>query len=404
MSACSRRTGLRIVFVAILVVCTEFAAYLGLELGAGWFGNIRRVGSIYEEQTKYITMLAMGSGDARREVIDPVLGWRYRPDYQRGDDVINSQGLRSKHAYSKSPHARTLRIAAFGDSFVYGNEVGTADSWPSLMEESCERLEVLNYGVGGYGVDQALLRFESEGMEYEPEIVLMGFVTDDLRRLVNRYRRFIADQELPYFKPRFVLEGTDLRLIKNPIPASSDYSRLIREPSLVTQVGWLDHWYSPMIYENPFYDISSTVRLATTVGLRIYRRFVDPDRIWDGQRINAESEAFRLQVVLFQRFVDAARKQAAKPHVIIFPSKEDLLLAWNGEKPSYSPLVDELNRLNLPHFDLVYAFPPELGRSIEDLFRPEGHYSRKGNEWVAKHLLQHLTAGACNGKVGMVLN
>ena len=90
-----------------------------------------------------------------------------------------------------SPRRGLCVSLLFGDSFVYGNEVSDDDAWCAVLEASSDALEVLNYGVGGYGLDQAFLRFQREGMALHPDVVLIGFTPDDLGRVVNVYRRFI---------------------------------------------------------------------------------------------------------------------------------------------------------------------------------------------------------------------
>jgi hypothetical protein len=145
-------------------------------------------------------------------VLDSALGWRYRAGFRKGGDAISAQGLRADRVYAARPAAGVVRVAAFGDSYVYGNEVGNDDSWPTQLERSAPDVEVLNYGVGGYGVDQAYLRYLAEGRALAPQVVIIGFAPVDLPRLVNRYRRFLDDRELALAKPRFVLRGGALAL------------------------------------------------------------------------------------------------------------------------------------------------------------------------------------------------
>jgi hypothetical protein len=61
--------------------------------------------------------------------LHPVLGWRYAPINQ-----MNALALRSTREYSPIPPPSVVQIAAFGDSFVYGNEVDNANAWPTLMD------------------------------------------------------------------------------------------------------------------------------------------------------------------------------------------------------------------------------------------------------------------------------
>ena len=376
-------------FFILLVIITEGLAYTALGLLGPLIGEVRRTSVIFAEQTERIRAL-LDVEHPLRHVLDQLLGWRYRPGYREGNDMVSLQGLRSERIYAQIPPDGILRIAAFGDSMVYGNEVGTADVWTSQMEHACRQIQVLNYGVGGYGVDQAYLRYVSEGSLYAPHIVLVGFVPDDLRRLVNVYRRFIDDREIPLFKPRFMLEGSTLKLLPNPLPRRSDYERLLMDPEAVTHLGQHDQWYKPAIYENPLYDFSATGRLAVAVGLRVYNRYLDPNRIWKGDQFNPSSEAFRLQLALFHKFVDDIGQNGARPLILLLPDRPSILRVRAGSRTPYAPLAAKLSETGVPYLDLIEAFRLDTTGPVDSFFMPGGHYSRRGNEIVAKWLLQQL--------------
>src|SRR5262249_4564328 len=157
----------------------------------------RTTNEIFREQTTLIREL-LDSRIEQLHEIHPVLGWRYAANYRKGLNRLNAAGLRSDHEYQKTPPSGLLRIAAFGDSFVYGSEVDGKEAWPAVLEQN-RRIEVLNYGVPGYGTDQAYLRYQGEGDEYRPQLVLLGFVSADLARAVNVYRRFLHNRDLPLF-------------------------------------------------------------------------------------------------------------------------------------------------------------------------------------------------------------
>lgn len=377
-------------FIAILFMITEIGSYAVLTLGKGILGNTRRLSTIYAEQTERILELLNENEVSHREVLDANLGWRYRPGYRKGEDIISIQGLRNGHSYDLKPEAGVLRIAAFGDSFVYGNEVGTSDAWPSKMEEACPKLEVLNYGVGGYGVDQAYLRYASEGAQYAPDIVLIGFVSDDIRRLVNVYRRFIDDREWPLFKPRYFLRDNQLHLMPNPFPDASDYLKILADPSLVTQVGRYDEWYQPAVYENPLYDLSSTIRLSVAVGTRIQRKYFNRNSIWEEEHLSAYSDAFKIQVALFKNFVASVRERHAQPQIVFFPTRDDIVGVRSGKGTAYELLARELASLKIPYIDVMDGFSKSSHEAVESWFMPGGHYSPRGNEIVAETVLKSV--------------
>jgi hypothetical protein len=56
--------------------------------------------------------------------------------------------------------ARDAVVLVAGDSYVHGDEVADKESFPASLERILQ-VPVANFGVGGYGPEQALLKVES---------------------------------------------------------------------------------------------------------------------------------------------------------------------------------------------------------------------------------------------------
>jgi hypothetical protein len=108
-------------------------------------------------------------------------GWSPRPLHRLANGLrdTDAAGIRGTVEYAREPRPGVLRIAVFGDSYTYGAEVRDEDSWPRVLERDLgERgipTEVLNFGVGAYGMGQAYLRWRILGQGYEPDLVTFGF-------------------------------------------------------------------------------------------------------------------------------------------------------------------------------------------------------------------------------------
>ena len=357
--------------------------------------QIRSTGDIFREQSSRIErLIASDSGDGLL-ALDPLLGWRYRAGYHDSVNTINAQGVRGSRIYSPAHAPSVLRVAALGDSFVYGNEVADADAWPAQVERLFPQLEVLNYGVGGYGVDQAYLRFLRDGTALSPQVVVIGFTTDDLRRLVNVYRRFISNREYPLVKPRFRFDDRgDLELVPNAAARRSDYARYLREPRAVIELGTYDDWYQPAVYQEPLYDYSATVRLLTALWIRVSNRYLTPNRMYRHGEFNTSSTAYRIQVALFDRFVAAVERTGARPLVALLPDRESVARARLGGHPIFQPLVEALATRRIPYVDLTRAFADTRAPgTVDDWFMQGGHYSPAGNAIVARWLGRELLSG-----------
>lgn len=383
---------LRILLGLLVVALTE-----GLSLTILHFSRplldeeIRTRGDIWHEQSKLIRDLF--SGD-RLLVVDSILGWRYRSGYAGARDHTNSHGLRSAREYSSAPADSVVRVAAFGDSFVYGNEVDNANCWAALIEQIYPRLEVLNYGVGGYGIDQAYLRFVGESHSLSPQIAILGFTPADFGRVVNVYRRFLSNRELPLFKPRFMPGAHgELELRASPVRGPADYERYLEHPDAVIAAGRYDAWYEPAIYKNPLYDVSATVRLITGLWIKVRRRYLDDDRLVRDGVFNRASTAFHLQIALFRNFAARARSEGIAPLVVIFPDVESIARRQRGEAPIFAPLTDELRAMAIDYVDVTEAFLAHGGAGVQQpgtWFMPLGHYSPTANRLVAEWLGQRL--------------
>lgn len=387
----TRRRLIPVMAALVALVCVELGSYLLIFLmGFVYPEPIRRRTSIYRDQRALMERILENTGHIE---LDSVLGWRYRAGFQGSQDTINQRGLRQGREYSARPIDSVTRIAAFGDSFVYGNEVANDSCWAALAEKLDPRLEILNYGVGGYGVDQAYLRFAMEGRELFPHIAVVAFTTDDLRRVVNVYRRFISTEELPLFKPRFRTTASGgLVLVPNPAPTRAAYMHFANEPSAIKTLKPLDQWYEPSTFDNPLYDYSATVRLISFAWTRFYRRVIDPQRIWKGGGFNRTSEAYKIQLELFRRFTRHADSVGVKPLILFLPDRASVERALAGEPTLYNNLVQDAARHRLPYIDGIGAFTQASSKlGVDPLFAAGGHYSGRGNgilaEWLRPLLL-----------------
>lgn len=101
---------------------------------------------------------------------------------------INSQGLRGPETtYEKPPD--TFRILNLGDSIVMGWGIREESTYgrrleSMLNEESSGdlRFELINAGVPGWNLENALSYLQAEGLNYQPDLILLGLtLTNDIK-------------------------------------------------------------------------------------------------------------------------------------------------------------------------------------------------------------------------------
>lgn len=117
---------------------------------------------------------------------------------------INSDGLRDReHAIAKPQD--TFRIAVVGDSYCEAFSVSLEETFWSVMEKELEKcnafpgrkIEVINFGVSGYGTAQELLTLREKVWKYSPDLVLLAVTTNN--DVTDNSRVLKQTDDIPYF-------------------------------------------------------------------------------------------------------------------------------------------------------------------------------------------------------------
>jgi hypothetical protein len=333
---------------------------------------------------------------------DTDLGWTLTPSRTRraeGDVYrINSQSIRSDREYALDPPQDVRRITAFGDSFTHCSESTQADCWAPRLEQAWPGTEVLNFGVPGFGPDQAWLRYRRDGKQHNGCAVLIGFYVGDIERVVNRFRGFISpDESVVLSKPRFLLDGDALTLLPNPV---TDPRQLLDPQWTEATLGPHDAWYVPGMFVKGPLDSIWLTRLARTAAYHHHRHaFARGEHSYP--LYDEDQEAFQVTLRILIGHAEDVRANGATPVVVIFPGELDLEMVAAGAKP-YGLLIDRLRSAGLKVVDLTSALSTEGHKTgLNELFE-DTHYSKRGNTVVANELaraLPPLVDTTCQGPI-----
>jgi lysophospholipase L1-like esterase len=128
-------------------------------------------------------------GTVRRSA-DPRLQFELKPGSTVQAEVeyrINAFGMRNPEvSETKAPGVR--RIAVLGDSIAFGYWVSEADAFPRRLERLLDgggRVEVLNFGVPGYNLDQEIEMLRVRALRFSPDLVLVAFCLNDLEGIFS---------------------------------------------------------------------------------------------------------------------------------------------------------------------------------------------------------------------------
>ena len=128
------------------------------------------------------------AGDYTRDkMADEHLVFRHKPSWEKryGDVLVtyNERGLRDRPILPKAEGE--YRILALGDSVTFGWGVPQNQIFAFRLEQLLQgRLKrpvrVINSGVGGYNTVQELTYFKQEGIAFQPDLVMLTYVQNDI--------------------------------------------------------------------------------------------------------------------------------------------------------------------------------------------------------------------------------
>lgn len=256
---------------------------------------------------------------------DPELGWVLRPGAS-GWNVIEGEAflrvnrlgqLDPERSYQKP--AGVLRIAFIGDSLVEARQVAMDSRFTRIMERELarcglDRVEVLNFGVPGYGTAQELLQLRSRVWKYNPDIVLLGvYLGNDLFD-----NHPALDYTTPELRPYFRLQ--DARLVFD------DSYR--RNPKLAPRAIRLHDWVAGVVNRSRVLMLLRHVRIA----MQTYKA---PENVSGGGKIGFDDvfrppahphmqEAWRVTEALCLEIRNEVRGHKAKFAMVSFPMNQQI--------------------------------------------------------------------------------
>ncbi len=334
------------------------------------------VGQIIEEYSKSTTSAI---------IYDPELGWTNRP----GVGMHNAAGFVSvKPDVPRERSDGTLRVAVFAGSYALG---GFEDGWWRVLEKELNRVgvraEVLNFGVAGYGMDQAYLRWKREGVAYRPHVVLFGFAAGNCCDNVNVVRVF-RDRStgIPFTKPRFVIEGGGLRLVNSPTPPPEKLMGLFAD---IEGSGLVAHdWFYREPEVRPRWWRAS--RIAALVEAKTSRTgtHLPPEQFY-----SLEDEPAQVALAITRRFKAEVEASGSAFLVAHLPYHTELAaLKATGAFP-FAGLYAELQRMATVVPTEQALLDASAGAAPVTIFH-DGHYGETAHATIGRALAQAIAPKA----------
>jgi hypothetical protein len=333
--------------------------------------------------------------DAAREAWTTAAGnWDHELGWPSARDAVAQPhdwtGAKYNSDFPQPGHACA---SAYGDSFVWGEDIPLADGW---IEQLSRKLgcRVANYGVSGYGTDQAYLRFVRTAWDEAP-VTLLGIFPENLIRNVNQYRGFIGFSPSPvWLKGRFVLDSEGrLEWIHRPPVDERGFLNLLRDPASALPHEYLlpDTRDGPVTLRFPY--ALALARVAVMPRLRV--RLTDRPSWADFYKADHPSGALALTAAIVEAFAQEAERRGKRTLVVMLPGASSFRARAKFGEPEYAPLLAALAARQIEVFDLGPALLAALRhRSYCELYAVPadcaGHFGTAGSSIIADAVIAEL--------------
>ena len=315
---------------------------------------------------------------------DPELGWTN----DRADRVLESVNVagktwRANYDPDGARHAplppAPLLAAAYGDSFTHCSEVEDGETWPVALARWLE-VDVRNYGVGGYGTGQALLRMERHvraGRSAPVEI--LAIYEKNVERVVSAFRPLYAPLTANRlgFKPSFRsrAEG-DLDLIPNLYDRADLSLAALREAAEALVES--DYWAS----QKARLEIPYTRNVVRLLGFHLHEL-----QSRSGQGLyDPRTETGRVMRALVARFADDAERAGFVPVLLLIPDKKRMR---DGLAPRYAAFRENVEAAH-PSLLVVDVADANFDAERFHVLPFKGHASVYGNAVIGELLAQRI--------------
>ncbi len=305
----------------------------------------------------------------------------------------NSDGFRGDEIAPKS--ANMFRILVLGDSIAWGYGVNAQDSFPERLENFLEQntdgnVQVINAAVPGYGTDQELALLKKKGLDYRPDLIIVGFFieNDFYDNLIGKGSRVVQEG---YLVDLYRYERN-----KQANPLTSATTWLSQNSRLYTLLrSFFRDWQVRQGKISAEFQPESFPGFADSKRMPIFANIYGPEM----------EHGVLMTKQILKEIVTVGKEYQAQTMIVLFPSKiqvypklwQDVQEIYALDKHNYS--LDKPNHILLEFgtqegilvLDLLPAFY-EAGQDTELYFRNDFHQNAAGQSLAAQQVYQAIIA------------
>lgn len=330
------------------------------------------------------------SYEAYQARVHPLLGWPSPEVADKQADFYDASGARRSPAFP-DPNQSPACVSLYGDSFIEAFGVDHEEAWGNVLSRLLH-CRVANYGVAGYGTDQAFLRYQSNSAD-RARVVILGFLAENLQRNVNQFRNFLGPSPQCQIKPRFVLNDQgQLTLVPVPGLSKEDYLQLPQDPGrffpydFFVPGGPAGSQFSRFPHLWHFLRAAPPYLRKVFYGIHPYMEMYRPGH---------PSRALEVTVAIMAAFSQTARERGQEPLVLILPNIADVFRQLRHREWVYQPILSLLQEKQVAYLDAGPDIMAYLnGADPKTIYDPriQHHFNAAGNRLLAQVVYRYLKA------------
>ncbi len=276
-----------------------------------------------------------------QDIFDPEIGWDLMPGKRGGSPNTGCQGkdwfysLDERGSREIPGMAGDRLISLYGDSYTFGAEVDNDETWQYHLS-GLTGSHVDNFGVWGYGPDQALLKLKKNlDKGLGTPVVVLGVYSEDVRRIVGTYRPFLTGQPSPIeFKPALVGKSGTYEWETGHMMQAIGRDAFIQSFESAKEH---DFWYA-LNEKKPRRDFPYTWAAAKLFKFVVFDYYLSTRNMWNHP---LAQDIFR---EILTRFLKLAQQYDFLPVLVMMPEAGELEGHLDGKPSYYGGFVSQLRQ------------------------------------------------------------
>ena len=315
-------------------------------------------------------------------VYDPLLGWKLDSNKKAPPYYYSSpHGSRiTKEEFENNVVVKKTDIMTIGDSFTHGIDVNCEESWPYILGQLSNK-NVVNYGVPGYGIDQAILSYIYSTID--ADTIILGIIPGDFERATNIIYGSIY-RGGNKSKPMFVFNSDGKYEVKNqPCLVGLDLWHEFKL-GVDSDILRIEKNYDDILFRKDFLDIFMTYRILKMFNYR-YKYITPPIYLKSGSNQN-----YNYILKILKVFLDECLKRNDFPIILLLDNGKTFIDRVNYNNP-WENIITDLKNMGFFVVEPLEKIVSLYNDDPSNIINHDGvHYTPLANKLIAEHIQENI--------------